>query len=69
MTSPSTDSKDPELELLLEAARRANWNALHGPRYMRSGRFHIATADVDTAGGTDTLAPRPNEDPADERHS
>jgi hypothetical protein len=28
-----------ELELLLEAARRANWDALHGPPHLRSGRF------------------------------
>jgi hypothetical protein len=29
----------PKLEVLLEAARRANWDALHGPRHLRSGRF------------------------------
>jgi hypothetical protein len=27
-------------ERLLEAARRANWDALHGPRHLRSGKFH-----------------------------
>ena len=31
---------DPELEILLEVARRANWDALHGPRHLQSGRFH-----------------------------
>jgi hypothetical protein len=30
---------DNELEVLLEAARRANWDALHGPQHLRSGRF------------------------------
>ena len=29
----------PKLEVVLEAARRANWDALHGPRHLRSGRF------------------------------
>jgi hypothetical protein len=28
-----------ELEALLEAARRATWDALHGPVHLRSGRF------------------------------
>jgi hypothetical protein len=31
-----------ELELLLEAARRATWDAKHGPIHLRSGRFFIA---------------------------
>ena len=26
-------------ELLLEAARRANWDALHGPVHLRRGEF------------------------------
>jgi hypothetical protein len=69
MTSPSSDPKDPDLELLLEAARRANWNALHGPRYLRSGRFHIVMADVETASANGTLAPLPSEDAANERRS
>lgn len=30
---------DEELELYLEAARRANWDALHGPPHLRSGRI------------------------------
>jgi len=29
-----------EFEILLEAARRATWDALHGPRHLRTGRFH-----------------------------
>jgi hypothetical protein len=31
-----------ELTLLLEAARRATWDAKHGPIHLRSGRFFIA---------------------------
>ena len=30
------------IEVLLEAARRANWDAQHGPRHLRSGRFFIS---------------------------
>lgn len=33
------DAFDGELQALLEAARRANWDALHGPRYLRTGRY------------------------------
>jgi len=35
---PDKDN-DPKLEALLEAARRATWDALHGPSHLRSGRF------------------------------
>jgi hypothetical protein len=31
-----------ELTLLLEAARRATWDAKHGPIHLRSGRFFVA---------------------------
>jgi hypothetical protein len=34
--------RDRKLELLLEAARRANWDALHGPPHLRTGRFFVA---------------------------
>jgi len=34
------DSEESELpEVLLEAARRANWDAQHGPPHLRTGRF------------------------------
>lgn len=40
----STSTKDEEsalkIEILLEAARRATWDALKGPKHLRSGRFH-----------------------------
>jgi hypothetical protein len=35
----SDGSHSTELEILLEAARRANWDALQGPMHLRSGRF------------------------------
>src|SRR5690606_22524635 len=38
-TKPESERK---LELLLEAARRANWDALHGPRHLRTGRFFVS---------------------------
>lgn len=35
---------DPEkIAILLEAARRANWDAQHGPPHLRTGRFSTAT--------------------------
>jgi hypothetical protein len=32
---------EQEQELLLEAARRANWDAMHGPPHLRNGRFFV----------------------------
>jgi hypothetical protein len=46
MTNPEINPRDPDLELLREAARRATWDAMHGPRYLRSGRFHPECDDV-----------------------
>lgn len=43
-----------ELALLLEAARRATWDAKHGPKHLRSGRFFI-TASLN-AHASDKLA-------------
>ena len=31
-----------DLDLVLEAARRANWDAQHGPAHLRTGRFFIS---------------------------
>ena len=39
-TKPQSETDEQELEILLEAARRANWDALNGPRHLRSGRFN-----------------------------
>lgn len=43
--SNSSTEKAPvteDLELVLEAARRANWDAQRGPAHLRSGRFFIS---------------------------
>jgi hypothetical protein len=46
-TSPDTEHK---LEMLREAARRANWDAQQGPRHLRSGRFFVSrTQDADAS--------------------
>ena len=47
-TTPDEQDRheDPRIQLMLEAARRATWNALHGPRYMRDGRFRPRKVDV-----------------------
>ena len=45
------DPKEPsDLEILLEAARRATWDALHGPRHLRSGRFRPTIDEPDQDG-------------------
>lgn len=38
-------SDEETLMLLLEAARRANWDAQFGPPHLRSGRFFIWPSD------------------------
>lgn len=48
--SPTTeDVSDAQLDVLLEAARRANWDAQHGPAHLRSGRFEPRTSATDEA--------------------
>jgi hypothetical protein len=39
------DTTPRKLELLLEAARRATWDALKGPLHLRTGRFVPLDAD------------------------
>jgi hypothetical protein len=34
-----TEQAASKLEVLLEAARRANWDALRGPQHLKAGRF------------------------------
>jgi hypothetical protein len=51
-----SEAAEQEMEVLLEAARRATWDALHGPTHLRSGRYYPrdAVAGVGastTAGG------------------
>ena len=36
------NGRDRMVELLQEAARRANWDAQHGPQHLRTGRFFIS---------------------------
>jgi Uma2 family endonuclease len=47
--SNTTNDEDgfSKLEAFLEAARRATWDALHGPRHLRSGRFRPEEAAID----------------------
>lgn len=56
-STPAKDRRDPDLELLLEAARRANWDALHGPRYLRSGRFRPVADDLHESDGAAQQSP------------
>lgn len=44
-TNTPRNEDEAELEIMLEAARRATWDALHGPRYLRSGRFRPTLDD------------------------
>ena len=48
----SDERVSPKLEVLLEAARRANWDALHGPPHLRAGRFRsssVVRAEAESA--------------------
>lgn len=42
LSQPNETDPDWKLQALLEAARRANWDAMHGPRHLRSGRFFVS---------------------------
>jgi hypothetical protein len=49
-TMTRSEADDQELEALLEAARRATWDALRGPRYLRSGRFRPRSENPNVGG-------------------
>jgi hypothetical protein len=51
-------SEEEELEILLEAARRANWDALKGPRHLRTGRFR---PEIESASPSETDEARDGE--------
>ena len=51
-----SEADELELEILLEAARRATWDALHGPMHSRSGRLQPRLED--TESGSDAVALR-----------
>jgi hypothetical protein len=53
-TDTRSESAARELEILLEAARRATWDALHGPTHLRSGRYYPGDAPVEVGAGTRT---------------
>lgn len=62
LTTHNTAEADyRELEILLEAARRANWDALHGPRHLRSGRFNPSDQDGHGADAAAELHARAGE--------
>lgn len=42
LSQPNEIDPDWKLQALLEAARRANWDAMHGPRHLRTGRFFVS---------------------------
>ena len=44
--TPPIDYDDPEIRIMVEAARRATWNALYGPRHLRDGRYRRNRNDV-----------------------
>jgi len=46
----------PKLAVLLEAARHATWDALNGPRHLRSGRFRPTSRDPLGSGQRDVAA-------------
>lgn len=35
-------ANNPKLKALLEAARRADWDAQQGPQHLRAGRFDLS---------------------------
>lgn len=42
LSQPNETDPEWKLQALLEAARRANWDGLHGPRHLRTGRFFVS---------------------------
>lgn len=44
----------PQLEALLEVARRVNWDALHGPMHLRTGRFRPSAVEPTRQSREDT---------------
>jgi hypothetical protein len=48
-----------ELQLVLEAARRANWDAQHGPTSLRAGRFVPLDTPPEQGYPTSTQGNRP----------
>ena len=51
-TKARSEADERELKILLEAARRATWDALHGPAHLRSGRYHPRDVAAEAGAGT-----------------
>lgn len=51
-TMTNSEADDEELEILLEAARRATWDALRGPRFLKSCRFLPFPEDSQVGSGS-----------------
>src|SRR5690349_20084164 len=49
-------SPEKKLEILLEAARRANWDAQHGPPHLRSGRYWFPDTHVQASQAASAAA-------------
>ena len=64
-----TTDHPSKLEVLLEVARRANWDALHGPVHLRNGRFRPdpEAAYAAPVTGASSLADGDAQEPPDER--
>ena len=43
-TTTKIPSAERRLEIMLEAARRATWDAVHGPKHLRSGLYRPSDA-------------------------
>ena len=61
MSNTPNAQRPDKMAVLLEVARRANWDALHGPLHLRSGRFSFIDGPPlrPTPAETDTQQPVP----------
>lgn len=53
-TRTRSEDDEQEFEVLLEAARRATWDALHGPAHLRSGLYHPRDAVAEVGVGKES---------------
>ena len=49
-TPDREDPLEPSVDVLVEVARRATWDALYGPAHLRAGRFEPRRSEADDAG-------------------
>lgn len=62
-SSPEKAPVAEDLELVLEAARRANWDAQRGPAHLRSGRFFISELHKAHSSKPSPVTPDATENP------